>query len=69
MPSWEFAYFYLWLGTATNTKTAVNEAKQQIAELGKEGWEPVGEVTFSLATGAYTDSLREHRALMFKRPT
>lgn len=42
---WEFAYVDLWLGT-DKTRVAIGEQMAQIAQLGTEGWEPVGQVCF-----------------------
>jgi hypothetical protein len=62
---WEFAYVDLWLGT-NKTLDAVGEQKTRIAELGKEGWEPLGRIQFDYET-AHLVSMTVPQ-LMFKRP-
>lgn len=64
---WEFAYVDLWLGHH-KTIDSVGERKGEIARLGKEGWEPVGEIRFMFrepqhGLGGETNV----RQLMFKR--
>jgi hypothetical protein len=45
MTRWEFRYVDLWLGDSPDLG-AVDRAKERIAQLGNEGWEPVGQVRF-----------------------
>jgi hypothetical protein len=62
--TWEFTYVDLYLGRGDID--AVDGAMRVIAELGKAGWEPVGEIRFDytpLGSSRHT-SVRE---LMFKR--
>ena len=65
---WEFSYVDLWLGEDKSIG-AVHQAQQQIAALGRDGWEPVGTVYFQYrepnkVLGANTSVVQ----LMFKRP-
>jgi hypothetical protein len=67
MPAWEFTYVELWLGEE-KTIEAVLEAERRIAQLGDEGWNPVGEVTFSFhAKGSAPGVTTAVQQLMFKR--
>jgi hypothetical protein len=68
MTAWEFTYVDLWLGEVQDVR-AVNKAQEQIAALGRDGWEPVGPVNFlyhqpNKVLGADTNV----GLLMFKRP-
>jgi hypothetical protein len=58
---WEFAYIDLHLSHARQ----IGERWAQIARYGQDGWEPVGQVTFSYATLPTTTYVAQ---LMFKRP-
>lgn len=57
MADWEFTYVYLWseggYGSDYHSVGQAGEerAKEEIARLGREGWEPVGEVVFRYGTG------------------
>lgn len=67
MPAWEFTYVELWLGEE-KTVEAVLEAEEKIAALGRDGWNPVGEVTFSFhAEGTPPGVTTAIQQLMFKR--
>lgn len=67
MPAWEFTYVELWLGEE-QTIEVVLEAERRIAALGREGWNPVGEVTFSFhAQGSPPGVTTAVQQLMFKR--
>lgn len=61
---WEFTYINLWLGDAETIHVA-NDCHAEIAKLGKEGWEPVGEVRFKFRMPS---GITDVRHLMFKRP-
>ncbi len=61
---WEFTYVDLWLGIA-QTIYVVDDRHAEIAKLGKEGWEPVGEIPFKFRLPG---GPAEVRHLMFKRP-
>lgn len=76
MPRWEFTYVDLYVeyrGDAIEpTKhahvrardAAIDRVKEAIAQLGDEGWEPVGEIVFAFDRGG-PPSMSQ---LMFKRP-
>lgn len=67
MPAWEFTYVELWLGEE-KTVEAVLEAERRIAALGRDGWNPVGEVTFSYhQQGTPPGVTTAIQQLMFKR--
>lgn len=67
MPSWEFTYVELWLGEE-KTVEAVLAAEERIAALGREGWNPVGEVTFTYhQQGTPPGVTTAIQQLMFKR--
>jgi hypothetical protein len=67
MPGWEFTYVHLgveYRGEAIEpTKHAHDRARDAIAQLGDEGWEPVGEIVFGFDRGG-PPSVSQ---LMFKR--
>ena len=78
MTRWEFTYVDLGLerdpGETIDTakdvgdraRDAIDRAKDAIAQLGEDGWEPVGEVMFVFnRDGSWHRSISE---LMFKRP-
>jgi hypothetical protein len=64
MPGWEFTYFDLWLGK--QPPGAVTFAQKRIAELGLDGWEPVGQVDFRYIDQGGREGVV--RQVMFKRP-
>lgn len=67
MPAWEFTYVELWLGEE-KTVEAVLAAEERIAALGREGWNPVGEVTFAYhQEGTPPGVTTAIQQLMFKR--
>lgn len=67
MPAWEFTYVELWLGEE-KTVDDVLAAEERIAQLGADGWNPVGEVTFTYhAAGSPTGVTTSIQQLMFKR--
>jgi hypothetical protein len=63
---WEFAYVDLWLGE-DQVIQVVGESEAEIARLGREGWEPVGEITFQFTRPRASNKVNV-RQLMFKRP-
>ncbi|MEV4420384.1 hypothetical protein AB0L40_10485 [Patulibacter sp. NPDC049589] len=67
MPAWEFTYVELWLGEE-KTVDDVLAAEERIAQLGADGWNPVGEVTFAYhAAGSPPGVTTNIQQLMFKR--
>ena len=60
MAGWEFTYVYLWSegGRGGDYHSVGQEgeerAKEEVAQLGREGWEPVGEVTFRYGSSQKT---------------
>jgi hypothetical protein len=60
MAGWEFTYVYLWSeGGSSGDYHSVGQegeeqAKKEIARLGRDGWEPVGEVVFQYGSGQKT---------------
>lgn len=69
MMRWEFTYVDLWLGRGTEA-TSVATVQYEIARLGGEGWEPVGEVEFRFhASNLGGPTETRVPVLMFKRPT
>lgn len=81
MSGWEFRYVELWLGeepaprevgdwenfTGIDFDEELAARKAEIAQLGAEGWEPVGEVRI-FSTWPRESYARSVRQLMFKRP-
>jgi len=70
--NWEFRYVRLEMEPEYAEDEAYDRRVAVIAQFGAEGWEPVGEVTFSHAPPAVpgTTPLRpaQLRRIMFKRP-
>jgi hypothetical protein len=70
MAGWEFTYVFLWSegGSGGDYHSVGQEgeeqAKKEIARLGREGWEPVGEVVFRYGS----DQKTVIPQLMLKRP-
>jgi hypothetical protein len=62
---WEFTYVDLWLGVG-KTRDLLGERQAEIARLGEEGWEPVGEIAFQHRE-ANVVTIVNVRQLMFKR--
>lgn len=68
MTVWEFKYVELHAGQLGSDQEAwpkIAEIENRIAELGREGWEPVGQFSF---TWFHSHTINSRR-LMFKRPT
>lgn len=61
---WEFTYVSLWVEGADPSEV-ISERKARMAELGAEGWEPVGAIQF--AFDSHT-SMVVAPQVMFKRP-
>ncbi|WP_026911564.1 hypothetical protein [Patulibacter minatonensis] len=67
MPAWEFTYVELWLGE-DRTVEDVLAAEERIAQLGADGWNPVGQVGFTFhARGTDPSMTTTIQQLMFKR--
>ncbi len=70
--NWEFKYVRLEMEPGYPEDEAYERRVTVIAQFGSEGWEPVGEVTFSHSTPAAPGSVpsppTQLRRLMFKRP-
>jgi hypothetical protein len=65
MIAWEFTYVGLYLGHSEDE--IVQRAQERIAALGRDGWEPVGQVNFVyVKPGAGRETSVDQ--LMFKRP-
>jgi hypothetical protein len=70
--NWEFKYVRLEMEPEYSQDEAYERRVAVIAQFGNEGWEPVGEVTFSHVTPVDPESTpsppTQLRRLMFKRP-
>jgi hypothetical protein len=71
MTQWEIAYVDLWHnlephGPSDEWVSELQQTQKAIAKLGREGWEPVGEVDFYFSVR--TDPGTHVRQIMFKRP-
>lgn len=61
---WEITYIDLYLGGFGDDVRPLSEVKEEIARLGQEGWEPVGQVEFREGSGG---QVTVYRQLMLKR--
>lgn len=61
MTQWEFEYVPLFLGY--NGDEGWRKTMDKMARLGQEGWEPVGEVSFSYESPTSTGATRISSAL------
>jgi len=65
--NWEFTYVDLYMGIGD--VSSVHARQREITELGRAGWEPVGEIRFDFTERGYSASApaTQARQLMFKR--
>lgn len=63
---WEFAYVDLWLGSRSDGDARdISEVQEEIAKLGENGWEPVGEIQIEYQLNEMRLKIPK---LLFKRP-